>query len=174
MIENLRVVARRESLSESRLEHDRDLRGIRLKERVEIRSRGNDGDRAEHVRSRSRRARIANVVASGDGSTIARRTSLHVRSNREPEQHDLHNRHEDQHGERAPVAQNVIRLLPEQSPERVQLRPAARSAGRASRTNTSSIESTPNCCLSSAGVPIASMRPATMIEIRSQYSASSM
>src|SRR5215471_223429 len=99
-----------------------------------------------------------------------------VGADREAEEQDLHDGHEDQDEERPPVAENVVRLLSEEPEERLHVAEPfeAASSGRTRRTNSSSIDATPASCLSVAGDPSASIRPETMIEIRSQYSASSM
>src|SRR5262249_30218980 len=89
-----------------------------------------------------------------------------VRADGKAEEDDLHDRNERDDRERPPIAQDVERFLPQQAEQR--------GHGRARRTNTSSIDATSNRSLSSAGVPSAPIRPATMIETRSQYSASSM
>src|SRR6185369_7841807 len=97
----------------------------------------------------------------------------HVAAQREAEQDDLHQRHEKQNGQRLLVTEDVVQLLHHERAQGGEIHDLA-APGRASRTKTSSMEGALNCALSSPGVPIAAMRPSTMIEIRSQYSASSM
>src|SRR5262249_7612520 len=93
---------------------------------------------------------------------------------------DLHDRHQRDDNERASITEDVVRLLPEKTDQRVQ--PpwlcchapdlgafVVSAAGRANRTNNSSTDSVPNCLFNSAGVPRAPIFPATMIEMRSQY-----
>src|SRR5262249_19115151 len=116
-----------------------------------------------------------------------------IRANRIAEEQHLHDRQRDQHGRSSLVSANVKELFAEQASKRSHCTPPALSAlpalpaspalpalpappasGRARRTNSSPTDSTPNSRLSAAGVPIAAIRPATMIDTRSQYSASSM
>src|SRR4029453_17060386 len=98
--------------------------------------------------------------------------AVDVRANGESEQHDLHDRQRDEHDQGTEIAKDVKHLFLQQPLERTHA--GVSDCGRASRTNNSSIESTPNCRFRSAGAPIAAIRPLTMIEMRSQYSASSM
>ena len=73
------------------------------------------------------------------------------------------------------IAEDVVELLHDECAESVEVHAASPFvAPRARRTNTSSTLSAPNFFFSSAGVPSAAILPSTMIEIRSQYSASSM
>src|SRR5882762_10360349 len=138
----------------------------------------------------SGRKAVAKRDRRGIGSRIHDREAhvVDVGANRITEEHHLHDRQRDQHGGRSTVAPDVKELLSKQTLQRghgvspalptppALPAPAAplASAGRASCTKSSSIDSTLNSPLSPAGVPIAAMRPATMIEMRSQYSASSM
>src|SRR5690606_30603984 len=97
----------------------------------------------------------------------------------------LRDRKEQKDHQRLPVADDVLVLLDDKSPELVHPPPPWLSltglpsvteapSGRASRTKSSSTESTSFSRFSSLGVPIAAILPSTRIEIRSQYSASSM
>ena len=72
-----------------------------------------------------------------------------VGADRIAEENDLHHRHEDDHDERSPVAEDVVDLFPQQSPQCLHC--AAPGAWdsvvlplRASRTKSSSIVSTSN------------------------------
>ncbi len=123
------------------------------------------------------RRRVGRRVDDGEPEAVD------VRADRESEQHHLDDGHEHQDGERPPVAADVVRLLSQERPQRTAAEPRRGShpafspvcaSGRASCTNRSSIDATPNSRRRSAGAPIAPIRPVTMIEIRSQYSASSM
>ena len=92
----------------------------------------------------------------------------YVASQREAEQNNLHQGHQKQNRQRLAVAQNVAQLLDYESPK------SGCHDALANLTNSSSMVGTFHFALSSRGLPIVTMRPSTMIEMRSQYSASSM
>src|SRR4026209_2874007 len=103
----------------------------------------------------------------------------HIASQRESEQDYLYQRHQQQNGESLPIAQDMMEFLDDERAQRIDVQAPSHAASpffapRARRTNTSSTLSAPNFSFSSAGVPSAAIFPSTMIEIRSQYSASSM
>src|SRR5512141_2365917 len=113
-------------------------------------------------------------LAQREGCIIRRRIDhghanvAHITSQRVPEQNDLHERHQQENRQRLPVAQNVTNFLGDEGAKR------GDHDALASLTKSSSMLGTFHCSLSARGVPIVAMRPSTMMEIRSQYSASSM
>src|SRR5690606_41540870 len=86
------------------------------------------------------------------------------------------NGHPEKHHQRASISKDVPEFLPHKTEERppARIRLSPHGLPRANRTNSSSTESVANRALSSVGVPRAAIRPFTMLEIRSQYTASSM
>ena len=115
--QELRGIAACEIAREPGPEHDGLLGLAGLKQRIEIGGARDDGDRAKH-------ARRGKAVAQRDRRVIRRRIHhreahvVDVGPNGKAEQHDLHDRQRDEDDERAAIAQDVERLLSEQSSER--------------------------------------------------------
>ena len=70
--------------------------------------------------------------------------------------------------------ENMVKLLLYESYKLFHNQSALRTAWRANCWKTSSIVSAPNCCFRRAGVSRALICPSTIMEIRLQYSASSI
>ncbi len=148
------------------MEDHRLLHLAGLEQGIEILGSLQDGCDLEHTGSREAAAQrqrrlIGRRIDDGKADVVD------VGADRETEEDDLHDRQRQNHGQRPRIAADVLNLLAQQAEQRSH-------AGLASWTNRSSIDETANCCFNSAGVPSAPIRPATMIEMRSQYSASSM
>ncbi len=176
-----RAIAACESIGERGREHHGDVRRSPLEQAVQragARRHAHDPEsrRGLEPATESQRQLVGGGIDDRDAQIA------HVGAQREAEQDHLQQRHEQQDGQRLPVAEDVVELLPHEGAQGARrargAAPRARAhaalSGRASRTNTSSIVRWPKLDLSSAGVPSAAMRPSTMIETRSQYSASSM
>src|SRR5262249_16668752 len=94
------------------------------------------------------------------------------------EQNHLQDRKDEDDRERSLIAKDVEELFEQQATEGGHGADSVAPggcwlSGRVSRTKMSSMEGASNRVLSSAGAPSAARRPATIIEMRSQYSASS-
>lgn len=167
----MRSGAARERLREARLEHERLIRRASLEPIGKGIGARQDANDLEQVRRRESAAQLER----GDV-----RCRIHdeepdaadIGAQREAEEHYLRERQQQQDQQRLPVAQNVVELLDDESAKCVHCDDSA--GGRASWTKTSSMVSVANSSFSSCGVPSATIRPATMIDTRSQYSASSM
>ncbi len=172
-----------EPSGEPRLEDEGLLRVTALEQPVDLGWTVHDGDDAKGVgRAEAAAQRECDVVRR---RIHDRKTDvLHVGADRVAEDDHLQDRYQRDDDERSAIAQNVIRLFPQKPDKGAGLSAGCHHApglwsegaavGRARRTNTSSTDSVPNRVFNSDGVPIAPILPATMIEMRSQYSASSM
>src|SRR5690606_29258939 len=118
---------------------------------------------------------------------------VHIATQGEAEHDYLGERDEQENPERLPVAEDVPDLLshegeeggapdihdtfplpdPESVPTPAPAPTVSSDDGRVRRTHRSSRDATLNARFRSLGVPMAAMRPPTMIDTRSQYSASS-
>jgi hypothetical protein len=154
-------------LGEILIERHRYVGFVLPEKRLHDGKRGRNRDNLESAAGCETRSQLLRRVIRGwidyDKTYVAYVTAQCV-----TEEHDLHERHQQQDCQRLPVAENVPELLYNECTER------SDHAGLASRTKSSSIVGTFHFVFSSPGLPIVAILPATMMEIRSQYSASSM
>ena len=174
------------SAAKSWLEDDRLLRGTALEQWIEILRARHDGDDAENAGGGKAIAhRQGHVVRRGIHDRQA--NVVHIGADGVAEEQHLHDRQRDEHGQRAAIAADVEHLLPQEARGRSRLRlfrgPQGprrpwKDPGRATWAGELHEQLVDRrdaeLRFRSAGAPMAAIRPATMIEMRSQYSASSM